>query len=71
LRVAEKKKKSEKRRTKPTSCTIPPVLLNRVDELVKKGYFHSRSEAIRIALFRLLDEMEEREKAASRVVGYR
>ena len=65
------KKKSEKRRTKPTSCTIPPLLLNRLDELVKRGYFHSRSEAIRIALFRLLKEVEEREELASRVVGYR
>jgi len=67
--VTEKKK--EKRRTKPTSCSIPPHLLRRLDELVERGYFHSRSEAMRMALYLLFREIEEREKLASRVVGYR
>jgi len=68
-----KKKTKEKRRTKPTSCSIQPPLLRRLDELVEKGYFHSRSEAIRVALLLLFREIEEREKLASRaaMVGYR
>jgi len=52
-------------------------MLTELDRLVKRGYFTSRSEAIRAALFFMIREIKHREEAKPKLlqpeaeVGYR
>jgi Arc/MetJ-type ribon-helix-helix transcriptional regulator len=59
-----------KKRSDVVSLHVPKRLLERIDELVERGLFTSRSEALRFAIVLLLRETyklsEER-----REVGYR
>jgi hypothetical protein len=57
-------------RTVVISFKAPKSLLQAVDELVEMGFFNSRSEVIRTAIFNLLREVE-RERRARLEVGYR
>lgn len=44
------------------SIRIPRYLLYKIDRLVEMNYFTSRSEVIREALRKLIQELEEREE---------
>ena len=52
------------------SFHIPPKLLRSVDELVEKGVFNSRSEALRIAVVLLLRDLNRLGREQPEV-GYR
>ena len=43
------------------SVKVPPLLLREMDELVKRGLFHSRSELVRFAVLFLLMELKRKE----------
>lgn len=64
-------------RTVIISFHIPRTMLTELDRLVKRGYFTSRSEAIRAALFFMIREIKHREEAKPKLlqpeaeVGYR
>jgi Arc/MetJ-type ribon-helix-helix transcriptional regulator len=50
---------------------IENSLADRVDSLVAAGILSNRSEAVRIGLERLADELERRQIGAQIVAGYR
>jgi Arc/MetJ-type ribon-helix-helix transcriptional regulator len=54
------------------SFHIPPTVLDAIDKLVEAGIFHTRSEAIRLAVFEMLAKYrflwDDKDKAQ---VGYR
>jgi Arc/MetJ-type ribon-helix-helix transcriptional regulator len=61
-----------KKRSAIVALHIPIGLLRSVDELVKKGMFHSRSEAIRFGVYLLVREFKMYiENENKMVVGYR
>ncbi len=63
-----------KRGSVVVSLHMPQVLLEALDELVKAGYVNTRSEAIRIAVFRFLMDIKNFMKASERerlMLGYR
>jgi Arc/MetJ-type ribon-helix-helix transcriptional regulator len=64
------KRGSRESRTVVVSFKAPKSLLQAVEELVEMGFFNSRSEAIRTAIFNLLREVE-RERRVRLEVGYR
>jgi len=55
--------------TEIVSVHIPIPLLKRLDELVEKGYFQNRSDAMREAIRRLVKDYEN--PKYSFTVGYR
>jgi len=69
-------KKARKPAPKPSSVIIsfhiPPTVLDAIDKLVEAGVFHTRSEAIRLAVFEMLTKYrflwDDKDKAQ---VGYR
>jgi len=57
-------------RTVIVGFRIPRGMLKTIDELVEMGVFNNRSEAIRIALYSLIRDLErERERARKPVLG--
>jgi len=64
------KRGSREPRTVVVSFKVPKTLLQAVEELVEMGFFNSRSELIRTAIFNLLREIE-RERRVKLEVGYR
>jgi len=64
------KRGSGEPRTVVVSFKAPKSLLQAVEELVEMGFFNSRSEVIRTAIFNLLREIE-RERRVRMEVGYR
>lgn len=57
-------------RTTIITFRIPRGMLKTIDELVEMGVFNNRSEAIRIALYNLIRDLErERERARKPVLG--
>jgi Arc/MetJ-type ribon-helix-helix transcriptional regulator len=64
------KRGSRESRTVVVSFKAPKSLLQAVEELVEMGFFNSRSEVIRTAIFNLLREVE-RERRVKLEVGYR
>lgn len=65
---------STKRNSVVVSLHMPQVLLEALDELVKAGYVNTRSEAIRIAVFRFLMDVKNFMKTSERerlMLGYR
>jgi Arc/MetJ-type ribon-helix-helix transcriptional regulator len=44
------------------SVRMPQMLLREMDELVKRGLFHSRSELVRFAILHLLLELKREER---------
>ncbi|MCC6049984.1 MAG: ribbon-helix-helix domain-containing protein [Thermofilum sp.] len=65
-----RKRGSRESRTVVVSFKVPKSLLQAVEELVEMGFFNSRSEVIRTAIFNLLREVE-RERRVRLEVGYR
>jgi metal-responsive CopG/Arc/MetJ family transcriptional regulator len=55
--------------TQIVTIQIPAPLLMKIDELIQKGYFQNRSDAIREAVRRLVIEYER--TRYNLVVGYR
>jgi Arc/MetJ-type ribon-helix-helix transcriptional regulator len=63
-------KRPKEPRTAIISFHIPRGMLKTIDELVEMGVFNNRSEAIRIALYNLIRDLErERERARKPVLG--
>jgi Arc/MetJ-type ribon-helix-helix transcriptional regulator len=63
-------KRQREPRTTIVSFHIPRGMLKTIDELVEMGVFNNRSEAIRIALYNLIRDLErERERARKPVLG--
>lgn len=58
---------------KPVCIKIPLEMLYYIDELVKSGLYVNRSDVIRYALHRLIEEhkRKEREIEAMPILGYR
>ncbi|MEM4454300.1 MAG: ribbon-helix-helix domain-containing protein [Thermofilaceae archaeon] len=68
--------KERKRRGKRVivSFWAPKAIVEALDELVDRGYFTDRSEALRAALYEFVKDhymMERERKAVKPVVGYR
>ncbi|MEM1562848.1 MAG: CopG family transcriptional regulator [Candidatus Bathyarchaeia archaeon] len=61
----------EGERTMIVSFHLPVTVCQQLDGLVKRGYFISRSDAIRIAVLMLIRDMERKERTLTYVVGYR
>ncbi|MEM0459278.1 MAG: ribbon-helix-helix domain-containing protein [Thermofilaceae archaeon] len=61
----------EGERTMIVSFHLPVTVCEQLDGLVKRGYFISRSDAIRIAVLMLIRDMERKERTLTYVVGYR
>ncbi len=51
--------RNEKEKMKLISVHLPEWMIRELEELVMKGYFPSRSEAIRIAVHQLLISMKQ------------
>jgi putative addiction module CopG family antidote len=49
---------------------LPDEMVKEIDQLVEDGRYESRSEAIRAALYRLLDDLREQQLDAAIVSGY-
>jgi Arc/MetJ-type ribon-helix-helix transcriptional regulator len=74
--MEEVERKADARKTEARdtiiSLHIPRYLLRTVDELVEKGLFHTRSEAIRFGVYLLVREFKMYiENENKMVVGYR
>lgn len=68
------KKGEQKGRGAPVCFRAPKALVEALDELVERGYFLDRSEALRTALYEFVKNhymMERERKAVKPVVGYR
>jgi Arc/MetJ-type ribon-helix-helix transcriptional regulator len=50
------------RKTTLITFRIPQKILNEIDELIREGYFFSRSEAIRQAIIYYLQRFKEERK---------
>ncbi|MEM1690907.1 MAG: ribbon-helix-helix domain-containing protein [Thermofilaceae archaeon] len=58
-------------RTIIVSFHLPVTVCQQLDSLVKRGYFISRSDALRIAVLMLIRDVERKERTLTYVVGYR
>jgi putative addiction module CopG family antidote len=50
---------------------LPDEMVKEVDQLVQDGRYENRTEAVRAALQRLLDDLREQQLDAAIVAGYR
>ncbi|MEM2410507.1 MAG: ribbon-helix-helix domain-containing protein [Thermofilaceae archaeon] len=68
------KERKQKGRKAPVCFWAPKAMVEALDELVERGYFTDRSEALRTALYEFIKNhymMERERKAVKPVVGYR
>ena len=59
----------KKKRMKLISVWIPIPLLERMEEVVERGVFPSKSELIRYALMNYISEIEERFQIRGKMLG--